>query len=354
MIKVYTPHITVDCFADWFGFTNVDFERCTDLSEVLAQDIKIACVPAFYNNYTDAFDHTLFDLLLLTEIENWDVGQVRLWAEEKGIKNYLAAMCSIESPVDRPNEIYRPWWCFNLVNKNTFQESAVEPMFDFDVLLGARKCHRDFVMANLQTKGLLDRSIVNYRDVFRGGFMEIDSVQQRTNELLNGQPLLYPYVSPNLDPAWEVREEITYNVSDIVPWQIFHRTRYSVITETIFQYSFFFTEKTTKAIFAKRLFVVFSSKGYLQRLRNLGFKTFSDVIDESYDNEEDPLIRFTKAFEQIEFLSKQDYNIVNSKISSTVEHNHQRLFTLQKEIKDQMQQMVYNKLKEIKDANSLQ
>ena len=46
----------------------------------------------------------------------------------------------------------------------------------------------------------------------------------------------------------------------------------------------YFTEKTTKAIFAKRLFVVFSSKGYLQRLRDLGFKTFSNVIDESYDD----------------------------------------------------------------------
>ena len=354
MIKIYNPHITVDCFADWFGFTHPEFERSTDLTEVLSQDIKIACVPAFYNQYTESFDPNPFDLLLLTEIENWDVGQVRLWAEEKGIKNYLVAMCSIESPVDRPNEIYRPWWCFNLINKNTFQEPDVEPMFDFDVLLGARKCHRDFIMANMQTTNLLDRSIVNYRDVFHGDFMSIPSVQQRIDGILNGQSLLYPYVSPNLDPAWEVRDEITYNVSDIVPWKIFHRTRYSVIAETIFQYSFFFTEKTTKAIFGKRLFIVFSSKGYLKQLQNLGFKTFGDIIDESYDEETDPGTRFAKAFKQIEYLSTQDYNSVRSQISDTVEHNHQRLYSLQDEIKVRMQEMVYNKIKEIKDVNSIQ
>lgn len=348
MTKVYTPHITVDCFADWFGQTHVEFERCTDLAEVLTQDVKIACVPAFYNQYTDTFDHTPFDLLLLTEIENWDVGQVRIWAEEKGIKNYLVAMCSIESPVDRPNEIYRPWWCFNLVNKNTFQESTIDPIYDFDVLLGARKCHREFIMANMQASNLLERSIVNYRDVFHGDYMGIESVDAKIAEVLNGKPILYPYISPNLDPAWEVREEITYNVSDIVPWQIYHRTRYSVIAETIFQHSFFFTEKTTKAIFGKRLFIVFSCKGYLKRLQDLGFKTFSNVIDESYDNEDDPVIRFSKAFKQIEFLSAQDYNSIKSQIADIVEHNHQRLFSLQSEIKSRMQEMVYNKLKEIK------
>lgn len=354
MIKIYNPLITVDCFADWFGVINEEFVRSTDLVEVLDQDIKIAAVPAFYNQYTDSFDHTPFDLLLLTEIENWDVGQVRIWAEEKGIKNYLVAMCSIESPVDRPNEIYRPWWCFNLINKNTFQESTEEPLYDFDVLLGARKCHRDFIMANMQATNLLERSIVNYRNVFKGDYMPIDSVDVRTKEILNGEPLLYPYVSKNLDPAWEVKAEITYNVSDIVPWQIYHKTRYSVISETICQHSFFFTEKTTKALFAKRLFIVFSSRGYLENLRKLGFKTFGNVIDESYDLEQDPVARFTKAFQQVEYLSSRDYNTVRSQILDTLEHNHNRLFELKREIKSVMQKMVYNKIEEIKNVNSIQ
>lgn len=354
MIKIYTPQITIDCFADWFIEPNNDFQRCTDLAEVLTQDVKIACVPAFYHQYTDSFDHTPFDLLLLTEIENWDVGQVRIWAEEQGIKNYLVAMGSIESPIDRPNEIYRPWWCFNLINKNTFQESAIEPTYDFDVLLGAKKCHRDFIMASMQSKNLLDRNIVNYRDVFQGDYMGIESVSDKVVDLLDGKSLKYPYVSANLDPAWEVREKVTNTVSDIVPWQIFHRTRYSIIAETICQYSFFFTEKTSKAIFGKRLFIVFSSKGYLKQLQDLGFKTFDNVIDESYDNETDPVKRFSMAFDQVEYLSQQDYNNIRQQINEIVEHNYQRLFSLQAEIKSRMQEMVYNKLKEIKYANSIQ
>lgn len=353
MIKVYNPKITVDCFADWFGFTNNSFQQSTDIQEVLSQEIKIACVPAFYNLHTNTFNHELFDLILLSEIENWDIRQLRQWTQEQGIKNYLIAAGSIETPVDGDNEIYRPWWCFNLVQKNKFQCSDIEPLYDFDVLLGARKCHRDFIMANFQANNLLEKSIVNYRNVFRGDYRAIAAVDEQTKKILDGKELLYPYVSPNLDPQWEVRPEITYNVSDIVPWQIFNRTKYSVISETICQYSFFFTEKTTKALFAKRLFIVFAPQGYLKNLHKLGFRTFDNVIDESYDLEEDPVRRFSKAFEQIKYLGSQNYNDVKKNIENIVEHNFNHLYSLEHKIKDTMQKMVYNKIEEIKHANSI-
>jgi hypothetical protein len=44
------------------------------------------------------------------------------------------------------------------------------------------------------------------------------------------------------------------------------------------------TEKTAKPIWAKRLFVMFGTPGFLKKLHELGFKTFDHVIDESYDS----------------------------------------------------------------------
>jgi hypothetical protein len=44
------------------------------------------------------------------------------------------------------------------------------------------------------------------------------------------------------------------------------------------------TEKTFKAIYLGRPFVISASKGHLKALRDMGFKTFNSVINEEYDD----------------------------------------------------------------------
>jgi hypothetical protein len=48
--------------------------------------------------------------------------------------------------------------------------------------------------------------------------------------------------------------------------------------------TFFPTEKTVRPIVGLKPFVTYASKNYLHYLRNLGFKTFDGIWDESYDN----------------------------------------------------------------------
>ena len=67
-----------------------------------------------------------------------------------------------------------------------------------------------------------------------------------------------------------------------------------------------------------------AGQGYLQRLRSFGFKTFGDVIDESYDGEPDSLLRWKMAMDQVQFLTTQDPVEIYAKIKDVVEHN-QRL-----------------------------
>lgn len=68
---------------------------------------------------------------------------------------------------------------------------------------------------------------------------------------------------------------------------------FNITTETYYSncwnnYSeMFITEKTWKPIVAKQIFVIIGPKGILKKLQDLGFKTFGDYIDESYDNESD-------------------------------------------------------------------
>lgn len=59
--------------------------------------------------------------------------------------------------------------------------------------------------------------------------------------------------------------------------------RIDVICETHTTNPFWFTEKTSRVIVARKPFVFFGSQGALHQLRQMGFKTFHPWIDESYD-----------------------------------------------------------------------
>jgi len=74
-----------------------------------------------------------------------------------------------------------------------------------------------------------------------------------------------------------------------------------VVTETVFNYPTpFFSEKTFKPISSKRPFVIVGAQGTLSVLRSVGFKTFSDYWDESYDETSDPEDRLAKVVDVIE------------------------------------------------------
>jgi hypothetical protein len=65
----------------------------------------------------------------------------------------------------------------------------------------------------------------------------------------------------------------------------FDATVFTLIVETAVQGNIFTTEKTWKPIFCGHPFMTVSQCGSLQKLRYLGFETFDNMFDESYDQE---------------------------------------------------------------------
>lgn len=95
-------------------------------------------------------------------------------------------------------------------------------------------------------------------------------------------------------------------------------TYFSLITETVFDYPYSFrTEKLWKPIAMGHPFIVVSNRGYYRDLQKLGFKTFSNLIDESFDtidNNDDRLERIAQVVEDLcqqalESFIKECYNI---------------------------------------------
>ncbi len=80
-------------------------------------------------------------------------------------------------------------------------------------------------------------------------------------------------------------------------------TYFSVVTETPFTESTYFsTEKVYRPMIQYHPFIVFGAPGTLSNLKELGFKTFSPYIDESYDNEISPFRRMQKITKEIKRL----------------------------------------------------
>ena len=140
-------------------------------------------------------------------------------------------------------------------------------------------------------------------------------------------------------PMTEVHDDLKESFSEIVikglSWSdgipsvhYYNQTNLEIIAETFGGHrfgghhgrddTFFITEKTTKPIAMKHPFMVLSSFHFLKNLRELGFRTFSDHLDESYDLEQDMKKR-------VEIITN---NLVMLKVSSG------KLYNDTKEIRD--------------------
>ena len=64
----------------------------------------------------------------------------------------------------------------------------------------------------------------------------------------------------------------------------------------------FFTEKSAKAFLYGQLPLFISAPGYVQVLRNIGFDVYDDLIDHSYDKEDNLLRRCDLVFEELKRL----------------------------------------------------
>ena len=93
--------------------------------------------------------------------------------------------------------------------------------------------------------------------------------------------------------------------------KLYEDTYFSLVSETIFfteyrdwEDSCFLSEKIFKAILFRHPFVLCATPHTLKYLRGLGYKTYSPVIDESYDSIEDNWLRLIAILKEVDRLCK--------------------------------------------------
>lgn len=177
----------------------------------------------------------------------------------------------------------------------------------WDFLMGGKNDLKDWLFEIIKSHGVLHQIFLTYyRDNVKSGhwsnFVKV----------------------PNNHTAETIydRFKSLLRYSDLIDPDIYNQTFYTALIETTNHTDFgVFTEKTAKPIIAKRPFVVFGSPGQLQALQKLGFRTFSPIIDESYDLETDVNLRFKKVLDTMQELNNKDPFEVYEKLKEILEHN---------------------------------
>ena len=108
-----------------------------------------------------------------------------------------------------------------------------------------------------------------------------------------------------------------------------YRNNYvELVPETLYKHGYFFTEKTMKPIATKTPFLVVSNCHYLKFLKQHGFKTFDNLIDESYDSFPRIEDRIRSLVQTMHDISKNGVGDFYQQAQHTLAHNHQQLLEI--------------------------
>ena len=200
---------------------------------------------------------------------------------------------------------------------NNFDPTHVKPMM-FDVLLGGERPYRTLLHNWVEQDSALSPSTV----------MTYYGVETARPKFIYEPDMIVPEMQNFHTGAHCFFNGVEIRIGSVPPVSIYKQCAYSLVTETSAQHNFvFFTEKIARVMVCQRLFIVLSSYRYLHYLREAGFQTFGNIINESYDLEVDDQRRWRMAFEQMQQLAKRDQREILQLIIPIVAHNRQVLLT---------------------------
>lgn len=109
---------------------------------------------------------------------------------------------------------------------------------------------------------------------------------------------------------------------------LYRNAYFEIVPETTFEDIHMVSEKITKSICSKTPFLCLSTPGYLKFLQSLGYKTFSHLIDESYDTIDDVSERTKKLVETAEHIILNGSADFYQQSIDVIEHNYNVLASL--------------------------
>ena len=154
------------------------------------------------------------------------------------------------------------------------------------------------------------------------------------------------YFIDKIVPRLPIAVDLEKDVELIEPYighsyihEMYTNSSFNIITETSYNWdsssiidnNIFLTEKTYRPIFGMQPFIVVSNPGFLKFLKSMGFETFPEFFDESYDEIENPIERMNTIVNEIKkicSLSLEELHDRYYNIFDKLEHNRNRLIEI--------------------------
>jgi hypothetical protein len=183
------------------------------------------------------------------------------------------------------------------------------------------------------------------------------TVYDQTNRIIGHTPTWF---NENLDleKLYElIPITIKHDQFEINDWSagtdFFYQTSFaSFVNETYIDENFdpYLSEKAMKPLAYGHPFLLFSSAGALANLRDLGFETFGDIFDESYDLIESPQLRFEHLLREVDRICKLDNATlvdIKTHIIPRLQHNHNHIWNTLPELYGAEMKIVRDQVKHI-------
>ncbi len=161
--------------------------------------------------------------------------------------------------------------------------------------------HKDNYFSFLQ-----DKDFYNGSDWFQGFKDDNEYKHEFIDDCISKLPI-------TLDTDGWKGDYSGFRTGDTFKKELFLNSCINIVTETSFQMNeLFLSEKILKPIVMYQPFIVFSSVHYLKRIKEIGFKTFDEFWDESYDDLYDWEERYNKILLLILELNSKSIDELNN------------------------------------------
>lgn len=173
------------------------------------------------------------------------------------------------------------------------------------------------------------------RQLFDKGYVSFNMDTSRLNEFADLDPMQV-FEEQYKKYLLEFTPEHNY-VRDLVPYknfpadidldQLLMQSRFNIVLETYFvdNEELTFTEKTIRSLRLPRPWILFSSKHAVKQLRAWGFDTLDDLVDHSYDNIDNNIVRQSAVLDAAEKLCNFDVVQHWTRLQQASAHNLQLL-----------------------------
>lgn len=223
-------------------------------------------------------------------------------------------------------------WKFLQVHSIDYKFQQWNQQFVFGIIFGRPLWHRLGIMShmNLHHKTISQIGcIADCTDIDKRKLFEVDKLWQNDPrgmknfcDIQNQLPMVVSNVKPYQQIPFTTMM-FAEQVKNVYPNFLIEIVSESFVAGK----TFFITEKTVKPMLFKKPMIIMGSKNYLAYLRQMGFRTFADFWDESYDGYEGK-DRYFKILELIDTLATKSFQELENMYHSmqyTLDHNYQLL-----------------------------